>query len=201
MHKLNVQILGPSSFISTLNELKTFLKFNPLFDNSNKNPNIILFHVDALTDKKQKKYIETKSSLKICLGKRRDIIDNFDANLDLPTTLREINSTIENTAAKKKYNINSSIEVKSYLLNKNEKKLLKDKDYIVLTEKEVHLLELFLDNKKPVSKNNILSSVWNYSSDADTHTVETHIYRLRKKISEKFMDENFILNNKDGYYL
>ncbi len=201
MHKLNVQILGPSSFISTLNELKTFLKFNPLFDNSNKNPNIILFHVDALTDKKQKKYILTNSSLKICLGKRRDIIDNFDANLDLPTTLKEINSTIENTAAKKKYNINSSIEVKSYLLNKNEKKLLKDKDYIVLTEKEVHLLELFLDNKKPVSKNNILSSVWNYSSEADTHTVETHIYRLRKKISEKFMDENFILNNKDGYYL
>ncbi len=201
MHKLNVQILGPSSFISTLNELKTFLKFNPLFDNSNKNPNIILFHVDALTDKKQKKYILTNSFLKICLGKRRDIIDNFDANLDLPTTLKEINSTIENTAAKKKYNINSSIEVKSYLLNKNEKKLLKDKDYIVLTEKEVHLLELFLDNKKPVSKNNILSSVWNYSSEADTHTVETHIYRLRKKISEKFMDENFILNNKDGYYL
>jgi len=201
MHKLNVQILGPSSFISTLNELKTFLKFNPLFDNSNKNPNIILFHVDVLTDKKQKKYILTNSSLKICLGKRRDIIDNFDANLDLPTTLKEINSTIENTAAKKKYNINSSIEVKSYLLNKNEKKLLKDKDYIVLTEKEVHLLELFLDNKKPVSKNNILSSVWNYSSEADTHTVETHIYRLRKKISEKFMDENFILNNKDGYYL
>ena len=119
----------------------------------------------------------------------------------MPTTLKEINSTIENTAAKKKYNINSSIEVKSYLLNKNEKKLLKDKDYIVLTEKEVHLLELFLDNKKPVSKNNILSSVWNYSSEADTHTVETHIYRLRKKISEKFMDENFILNNKDGYYL
>ena len=201
MHKLNVQILGPSSFISTLNELKTFLKFNPLFDNSNKNPNIILFHVDALTDKKQKKYILTNSSLKICLGKRRDIIDNFDANLDLPTTLKEINSTIENTAAKKKYNINSSIEVKSYLLNKNEKKLLKDKDYIVLTEKEVHLLELFLDNKKPVSKNNILSSVWNYSSEADTHTVETHIYRLRKKIKETFSDDNFIQSKKEGYII
>tara|TARA_Y100000768_G_scaffold112041_1_gene82537 strand:- start:1419 stop:2024 length:606 start_codon:yes stop_codon:yes gene_type:complete len=201
MHKLNVQILGPSSFISTLNELKTFLKFNPIFDNSNKNPNIILFHVDALADKKQKQYIVSNNSLKICAGKRKDIFDNFDANLDLPTTLKEINSSIENTAAKKKYNVNSSIEIKSYLLNKNEKKLLKNKDYIVLTEKEVHLLELFLDSKKPVSKNNILSSVWNYSSDADTHTVETHIYRLRKKISEKFMDENFILNNKDGYYL
>ena len=50
-----------------------------------------------------------------------------------------------------------------------------------------------------VSKNKILSSVWNYSTSADTHTVETHIYRLRKKISKKFMDENFILNYKNGY--
>ena len=60
---------------------------------------------------------------------------------------------------------------------------------------------LFLSKKKPISKDYILSNVWNYSADADTHTVETHIYRLRKKINEKFMDENFILNNKDGYYL
>ena len=201
MHKLNVQILGPTSFISTLNELKTFLKFNPLFDNLNRNPNIILFHVDALTDEKQKKYIVSNKSLKICAGKRKHLLDNFDANLDLPTTLKEINVTVENTAAKKKFNVNSSIEIKSYLLNKNEKKLIKDKDYIILTEKEVHLLELFLDSKKPISKNNILSSVWNYSSEADTHTVETHIYRLRKKILEKFMDDDFILNSKDGYYL
>mgnify|MGYP002857436353 FL=1 len=53
----------------------------------------------------------------------------------------------------------------------------------------------------PISKENILSNVWNYSADADTHTVETHIYRLRKKINDKFMDEKFILNNKKGYYL
>ena len=87
------------------------------------------------------------------------------------------------------------------MLNKNEKKLSKSNNFILLTEKEVQLLELFLKNKKPISKDSILSSVWNYSSDADTHTVETHIYRLRKKIIEKFMDERFILNNKDGYYL
>ena len=87
------------------------------------------------------------------------------------------------------------------MLNKNEKKLSKSSNYIVLTEKEVQLLELFLNSKKPLSKDRILSSVWNYSTDADTHTVETHIYRLRKKITEKFMDQNFILNNKDGYYL
>ena len=71
---------------------------------------------------------------------------------------------------------------------------------LILTEKEIQLLELFLYNKKPISKNKILSMVWNYSSDADTHTVETHIYRLRKKIHEKFSDGHFILNNKEGYH-
>ena len=87
------------------------------------------------------------------------------------------------------------------MLNKNEKKLSKNENEIILTEKEIQLLELFLNNKKPISKDNILSSVWNYSSDADTHTVETHIYRLRKKINDKFSDENFIINTKDGYSL
>ena len=70
-----------------------------------------------------------------------------------------------------------------------------------MTEKEVQLLELFLINNKTISKNEILALVWNYSPDADTHTVETHIYRLRKKISDKFSDENFILNNKEGYII
>ena len=87
------------------------------------------------------------------------------------------------------------------MLDKNERKLFKDDTYIILTEKEVQLLDLFLNKSKPISKDEILSSVWNYSSDADTHTVETHIYRLRKKINEKFSDDNFILNNKKGYSL
>ena len=200
MHKLNVRILGPSSFISTLNELKIFLKFNPLLDNSDENFDIILFHVDVLENKKQKAFINSSNSIKICARARKEHLDDFDISLELPTTLAEINATIGNAAAKKKFNLNSSIEIKSYLLNKNEKKLSKENQFIILTEKEIQLIELFLNTKKPMSKDNILSSVWNYSSDADTHTVETHIYRLRKKISDKFMDEKFILNNKDGYY-
>ncbi len=170
-------------------------------ENLDDNPNIILFHTDAFKDKKYQSYINNTNSIKISVGKKKDLTDNCDANLEIPTTLKEINAIIEKASAKKKFNINSSIEIKSYLLNKNEKKLSKLKDYIILTEKEVQLLELFLNSKKPISKDNILSFVWNYSSDADTHTVETHIYRLRKKISEKFLDEKFILNNKDGYYL
>ena len=201
MHKFTVLILGSSSFISTLNELKMFLKFNPITEGQNDNFDIILFQIECYQNKKQKDFIANHNSIKICLGKKKDLQDNFDAFLELPTTLKEINSAVESAVAKKKFNRNSSIEVKNYLLNKNEKKLSKLNQFITLTEKEVQLLELFLNNKKPISKDNILSSVWNYSSDTDTHTVETHIYRLRKKIIDKFMDEEFILNNKDGYYL
>jgi hypothetical protein len=201
MHKLNVLILGPSSFISTLNELKKFLKFNPLLDNLNNSSSIILFHIDALKDKKQKDFIESNNITKICAGKRKDLQDNLYASLELPATLKEINAVVENIVAKKKFNENSSIDIKSYLLNKNEKKLSKLNNFIILTEKEIQLLELLLISKKPISKINILSSVWKYSSDTDTHTVETHIYRLRKKIINQFMDDKFILNNKDGYYL
>ena len=201
MHDLNVKIIGPSSFVSTLNELKVFLKFNPILNNTNDNLNIILFHIDALKDKKHKEYINNNSFLKICAGRKKDLTDNYDACLELPATLQEINSIIENTAVKSKFNKNSSIKIKSYFLNKNEKKLFRSDSFVILTEKEIQLLELLLNEQKPISKEKILSSVWNYSSDADTHTVETHIYRLRKKITDKFKDENFILNNKSGYSL
>ena len=129
------------------------------------------------------------------------IFPKYDAYLELPAGLKEINAAVENISARSKFIENSSIKIKNYLLNKNEKKLYKLKESITLTEKEIQLLELFLEKKTAISKENILSAVWNYSADADTHTVETHIYRLRKKISDKFMDEEFILNNTKGYYL
>ena len=201
MHLLNVIILGPSSFISTLNELRTFLKFNTTFDSTNIDHDVILFHKDILNDKHQKDFIDKSNSIKICASNKKDFSENYDAFLELPSSLKEFNLIVENIAAKKKFNINSSIKIKEYFLDKNEKKLSKFDQFITLTEKEIHLLELFLENRKPVSKNKILSSVWNYSAEADTQTVETHIYRLRKKINEKFKDEKFICNNKEGYYL
>ena len=200
MHQLNVLILGPNSFISTLNELKPFLKFNSLTDISDNNHDIILFHSDILNDIKKKNYIINSKSLKVCAFKKK-LKNDFDASLELPVTLKEINSIIENISAKNVFSKNSSIQLKNYSLNKNEKKLIKSNEFIILTEKEIQLLELLLKKNKPVSKVKILSNVWNYSSSADTHTVETHIYRLRKKIFDKFMDENFILNDKNGYYL
>tara|TARA_B100000700_G_scaffold320121_1_gene416773 strand:- start:461 stop:874 length:414 start_codon:yes stop_codon:yes gene_type:complete len=126
---------------------------------------------------------------------------NFDYILKLPTSIKELNKIIESSEAKNQFTKNSSIKIKKYFLDKNEKKLTKGESFISLTEKEIQLLELFLLKKKILSKDSILSQVWNYSSNADTHTVETHIYRLRKKISKEFSDEHFILNNKEGYYI
>ncbi len=169
-----------------------------------KNPSdfeVILFHEEALKDKDDNEIIANSNCLKIYSSNNKNSSNNFDAFLKIPSSLKEINITIENVVAKKAFSRNSSIEIKKYLLNKNEKKLSKNENEIILTEKEIQLLELFLNSKKPITKDKILSSVWNYSSNADTHTVETHIYRLRKKINDKFSDENFIVNTKDGYSL
>ena len=201
MHQINVLILGPISFSSTLNELKTYLKFNPSIGELNVNHDVILFHEDALREKKNIEIINKSNSLKIFATNSKNISNNYDAVMELPLTLREINSFVEDITAKKVFSENSSIKIKNYFLNKNEKKLLKENTEIVLTEREIQLLELLLKNNKPISKDKILSSVWNYASDADTHTVETHIYRLRKKINDKFFDNNFIINTKNGYSL
>ena len=201
MHKLIVLVLGPASFISTLNELKPFLKFNCFFETENTTHDAIFFHKDSIQDKATNDYINKSKSLKICASKDKNLKVIHDAFLELPTSVREINNVIENVSAKKIFSENASIIIKKYFLNKNEKKLTKGDNSIILTEKEIQLLQLFLNSNKPISKDLILTKVWNYSADADTHTDETHIYRLRKKISDKFMDDAFILNNKDGYYL
>ena len=163
------------------------------------NLDIIIFQEDNKKNKQNEEILIKKNLIKILASNKIDKTNIYDGIIKLPTTIVEINSTIERLVAKKFFSFNSSINIKGYTLNKNEKKLIKDNTFVFLTEKEIQLLELFLNHNKPVSKNKILLSVWHYSSDADTHTVETHIYRLRKKINDKFSDEKFIFNNKEGY--
>ena len=208
MHKLNVIVVGPFSFVSTLNELKHYLKFNISVSNNNLSKitfgddKLLLCHQEFLDDKKNLELIKEITCTKILaienLKKKSNL---FNTIIKLPTTISEINNFIESSAARNKFERNSSIKIKDYFLDKNEKKIKKKDLSLILTEKEIQLLELFLNNPKPISKDKILSMVWNYSSNADTHTVETHIYRLRKKINDKFSDETFILNNKQGYYI
>ena len=204
MHKLNILIYGSKNFISTLTELKPYLKFN-LITNEKDISNFkqgdldgVIFHEENLDKKKDKQQNENCFSI-LASSKKNNKDDSFDYIISLPTSVKEINTIVESGSAKKKFIKNSFIKIKSYILDKNEKKLSKNDSFIILTEKEIQLLELFLNKKKAVSKNDILALVWHYATDADTHTVETHIYRLRKKIKSKFEDENFIINTKNGY--
>ena len=152
-----------------------FLKFNCLSDDLNNNSNIIIFHVDALLDKKLKEYIQNNKSINICAGNKKNFTDVSDANLELPTTIKEINSIVESAVAKRKFNLNSSIIVKNYLLNKNEKKLSRSDDNIILTEKEVQLLELFL-NKKNQYRKMIFYPLFGIMHLMQIHILLKHIY-------------------------
>ena len=209
MHKINVLAFGSENFNTSLDELKEHLNFkltiiNDNFEQQLSNGYDVLFiHEDCLKNNNiKKKLLEQNNKIKILVSSSvKKNIDNFTDVLILPTKIEDINKIIEDTVSKKNFNINSSIKIKEYILDKNAKKLTKDHLHILLTEKEIQLLELFLINPKSVSKSEILGKVWKYSVDADTHTVETHIYRLRKKIKTKFSDDSFILNDKKGYML
>tara|TARA_X000000368_G_scaffold393014_1_gene358373 strand:- start:1479 stop:2105 length:627 start_codon:yes stop_codon:yes gene_type:complete len=208
MHKINVLSFGSKNFNISLEELKDHLSFKlttidttiepKLFDNYD----VLFCHQDFFKENSVKDALEKSNKIKILAYNSSKIkFDLFTDKLFLPAKFDEINHVIENSIAKKSFFKNSSIKVKNYILDKNEKKLARDKRYVLLTEKEIQLLELFLNYNEPISKNKILDEVWKYSEDADTHTVETHIYRLRKKIKSKFSDEDFIVNDKNGYLL
>ena len=208
MHTINVLTFGSRNFNTSLEELKDYLNFKLTFTDKeiNKetlnNHDVLILHQDGLLGDSLEKLLKDSKKIKILVSNKSDKRkDQFNEIISLPLKISDLNQIVENAVTKKHFNKNSSILIKQYKLDKNEKKLIKNKNYILLTEKEIQLLELFLDNKKPISKNIILKEVWKYSTSADTHTVETHIYRLRKKIKSKFLDENFILNNKDGYLL
>ena len=103
MHKLDVLILGPKSFISTLNELEPFLKFIPHFNVSDIKYDVILFHREALEDKLNKELLDKSNILKICATNKKEKININEIYLELPTTLKQFNSTVESVSVKKKF--------------------------------------------------------------------------------------------------
>ncbi len=192
-----------------MEELKEFLNFQLTFSSQKiereikKNYEVLLIHENYLKDKLiSNETLNKLNQVKVLVSTGSNNKSKiFDEILNLPTNINDLNDIIEKSIVKKNFNLNSSIQIKNYTLDKNEKKLMRSKDFILLTEKEIQLLELLLKEKKSISKNEILNRVWKYVEGADTHTVETHIYRLRKKIKSKFYDDNFILNDKSGYLL
>tara|TARA_B100001057_G_scaffold325772_1_gene325954 strand:+ start:657 stop:1247 length:591 start_codon:yes stop_codon:yes gene_type:complete len=99
----------------------------------------------------------------------------------------------------KKYQDQSNVNVKDFFLNINSRELKKGKLSLKLTEREIDMILYLNDSKKPVNVENLEKEIWQHSSDLETHTVETHIYRLRKKIKAEFGNDDLIKSDKDGY--
>jgi DNA-binding response OmpR family regulator len=205
--KVNLLILGTKNFNNSLDEVKENLGFSFTYLNVEKISEISTFSVNAIIiDGQIYNNVNVLNFIKKISNKPVLVLENKNLSIKclhekvtLPVTLLDLKSKIINLITTYKFNENSSIKINDYTLDKNEKKLKKNNLFIVITEREIQLIQLLLDEKKPLSKNVILKRVWNYAEDADTHTVETHIYRLRKKILKKFNDENFIINLKEGY--
>jgi DNA-binding response OmpR family regulator len=122
----------------------------------------------------------------------------FNYMLSLPIDVLALIDLIGILVIKYKFFKNSEIIIKGYKLDSNQKTIKKKDIVLKLTEKEVELL-LALRDEKALSKSDLLKRVWDHKSDLDTHTVESNIYRLRKKISDKFNDNHFILENDSRY--
>jgi len=134
---------------------------------------------------------------------KKKIILPGDLNeiLNIPFRILEFKKKITFLTAKNQFKKNSLIHLRGYIIDKNERKIKKNNLELQLSEKEIDCLILFSQNKQPISRNIVLRKVWNYSPDSETHTVETHIHRLRKKILDKFNDNDFVKNNNKGYYI
>jgi hypothetical protein len=129
-----------------------------------------------------------------------EVIKNYEKCL-LPFKLNDLLSKIKILSLKKDYKSRAIFQVLDYQLDINKKVIAKNDLKLKLTEKEVTLLVYLIELGRPVKINELLKAVWGYSSESETHTIETHVHRLRKKFIKIFKDHNIIKNNLDGYFI
>ena len=190
----NIFIINFNSLYEILDEIKENLSFKIIkFENEEDfKKNLDFERIDYL--------VISKNDHKLLLN--NNIIDKNHLNInDLPLSLKTLLELISIKLIKLKFKQQSKIIIKGYELNLNSKFFSKDDLNLKLTEKEVEII-LYLNNteiKHDVA--DLQKNIWGYSADMDTHTVETHIYRLRKKISDFFKDKKFILSHKNGYFI
>ena len=120
---------------------------------------------------------------------------------NLPINIFKLIEKINIQFLKLQFNIQSSVKVNNYMINLNSREMLINGTKLKLTEKEINTIIYLYRSNKPVSINELQKKVWSYQSNMETHTVETHIYRLRKKILSTFNDDKFIFSKKNGYQI
>jgi len=190
----NLYIINLSNFYDIISELKEhigyeILKFDnkEIFFNKYKNESISIENSILIVHEKEYNFFVKNIN--------EDQIIKFKPPVNILTFIESLNVRF----IQKKYQDQSNVNVKDFLLNINSRELKRGKLSLKLTERETDMI-LFLNNsKKPVNVKTLEKEIWQHSSDLETHTVETHIYRLRKKINAEFGNEDLIKSNKDGY--
>ena len=212
MNSLTISILGSQIFPEILNKINLFSKYkiipcdtvNPILNNNTDKAQIIVFFLTKENEKDCYVLLEKKLPLIIVnnsLTPKNILPVGFFEELNMPFSILVFEKKLVSLLARYNFRKSSIINIHNYILDQNERKIKKNNLELQLSEKEINFLVLFSKSKKPVNKNVVLKNVWNYSSESETHTIETHIYRLRKKILKKFGDNNFIKNNDQGYYI
>tara|TARA_Y100000590_G_scaffold465811_1_gene639179 strand:- start:1075 stop:1695 length:621 start_codon:yes stop_codon:yes gene_type:complete len=206
MHNFNISVFNNQILFEVLREMKLFSKcrikhYNDealCFQSAEKENNLVIFFENSINviDKGNFPSIHISKSSRI--NKSTNELNEY---LKMPFTIKELEKKIIFLKAKNEFKKNSLINLNDYIIDKNERKIKKNNLELQLSEKEINFLVLFSEKNEPISKNFVLKNVWNYSEDSETHTVETHIHRLRKKILNKFGDSNFIKNNNKGYFI
>ena len=123
------------------------------------------------------------------------ILENF------PIKINKLIEKLNIEFLKKKFINQAQLKANNYLIDLNSRKMSIDNLTLKLTEKEINTIIYLLKSNKPISIKELQKRVWGYQSDIESHTVETHVYRLRKKILDKFNDDNFLISKKEGYLI
>ena len=193
MNKQSIIIYDFQIMFDILNEIKENLKFEVF--NFNKDNKIINLDTNIYGN-----YLIAVNS------SNNSLKNNFEKNKlflinNLPIKIDKLIEKINIQLLKQKYNFQSEIQIKQYKLNLNSREISLNKKLIKLTEREIDIILFLNKNKKPQNINVLQKEVWDHTYELETHTVETHIYRLRKKIKDKFDDDKFIISLKKGYLI
>ena len=212
MCSFTISIFGNKIFYEIAKEIKLFSKYkveyyedlNLCLGNIEPEKKIVVFFIhkenqDFLNNIK----INDMPFLFVSNENPSKFFHHYDSTecLSKPFSIFDFEKKIISLVAKYEYKKNSLIKLNNYIIDKNERKIRSNDKSLKLSEKEINFLILFSENNEPIDKKLLLKRVWNYSEDSETHTVETHIHRLRKKILDKFGDNDFIKNNNKGYFI
>jgi len=126
---------------------------------------------------------------------------NFIVLNNLPINIFKLIEKINIEFLKLQFSNQSEVKLNDYTINLNSREMIAHNTKVKLTEKEINTIIYLSKSSKPVDTEELQKKVWSYKTDIETHTVETHIYRLRKKILNTFNDSKFIVSKKNGYQI